>query len=70
MGYDLLCIYSTVYVLSFWCVIVNGYTTKLTLCVVCVGVVGEVGNVGDYGEDYFLWTKKKLDIGYNGNQVR
>ena len=33
-----------------------------------IGVVGEVGD-GDGGKEYFIWTRKKLEIGYNGNQV-
>lgn len=33
------------------------------------GIVGEVED-GDNGEnEYYLWTHKKLDIGYNGDKV-
>ena len=34
------------------------------------GIIGEV-EAGEGGKnDYYLWTHKKLDIGYNGNMVR
>ena len=35
--------------------------------VVCY--LGIVGSVDDSGIGYYMWTHKKLDIGYNGNQV-
>ena len=31
----------------------------------CSGIVGEV----DQGKDYYIWTHKKFEIGYNENQV-
>ena len=35
-----------------------------------VGIVGEMEDGGEDGKEYYLWTHKKLEIGYNGNQVR
>lgn len=37
---------------------------------IVAGIVGEEGSE-DYKEtpDYYLWTHKKLDIGYNGNRI-
>ena len=32
----------------------------------CSGIVGEV----DQGKDYYIWTHKKFEIGYNENQVK
>ncbi|RDD41497.1 Transmembrane 9 superfamily member 3 [Trichoplax sp. H2] len=32
-------------------------------------VWGIVGSVDDSGIGYYMWTHKKLDIGYNGNQI-
>ncbi|XP_039272977.2 transmembrane 9 superfamily member 3-like [Styela clava] len=31
------------------------------------GIVGEIGESGK--EEYFMWTHKKLEIGYNGDQI-
>ena len=33
------------------------------------GIVGEVEDAQD-GKEYFLWTHRRLDIGWNRNQVR
>ena len=33
------------------------------------GIVGEVEDAEDGEKDYYLWTHKKLDIGYNGDKV-
>ncbi|KPP63710.1 transmembrane 9 superfamily member 3-like, partial [Scleropages formosus] len=30
---------------------------------------GIVGEADENGEDYYLWTYKKLEIGYNGNRI-
>ncbi|XP_063969180.1 transmembrane 9 superfamily member 3-like [Lytechinus pictus] len=30
---------------------------------------GIIGEADDNGQDYHIWTHKKLDIGYNGNQI-
>jgi transmembrane 9 superfamily protein 3 len=32
----------------------------------CKGIVGDVG---ENGEEYYIWTHKKLEIGYNGNKI-
>ena len=34
------------------------------------GIIGEVEAGEDGKNDYYLWTHKKLDIGYNGETVR
>ena len=31
--------------------------------------MGEVEDAEDGEKDYYLWTHKKLDIGYNGDKV-
>lgn len=31
--------------------------------------VGIVGEADENGEDYYLWTYKKLEIGFNGNRI-
>ena len=36
----------------------------------CTGIVGEVEDGDDGESEYYLWTHKKLDIGYNGDKVR
>lgn len=33
------------------------------------GIVGEVED-GQDGKEYYLWTHRRLDIGWNKNQVR
>ncbi|XP_071808537.1 transmembrane 9 superfamily member 3-like [Asterias amurensis] len=33
------------------------------------GIVGEVDDSPEKGPDYYIWTHKKLDIGYNVNQI-
>ena len=35
----------------------------------CLGIVGETED-GQDGKEYYLWTHRRLDIGWNGNQVR
>jgi len=30
---------------------------------------GIVGEADENGEDHYLWTYKKLEIGYNGNRI-
>lgn len=30
---------------------------------------GIVGEADENGEDYYLWTYKKLEIGFNGNRI-
>jgi len=30
---------------------------------------GIVGEIDEKGEDFFIWTHKKFEIGYNGNQI-
>ena len=42
---------------------------KLHLYLWSTGIVGEVEDAEDGGTDYYLWTHKKLDIGYNGDKV-
>jgi len=32
----------------------------------CAGIVGEAD---ENGEDYVMWTHKKLNIGYNGDKI-
>ena len=34
-----------------------------------LGIVGETED-GQDGKEYYLWTHRRLDIGWNGNQVR
>lgn len=41
---------------------------KLTLYV-GFSFVGIVGEADENGEDYYLWTYKKLEIGFNGNRI-
>lgn len=41
--------------------VIDAYT-----CFLCAGIVGEAD---ENGEDYYLWTYKKLEIGYNGNRI-
>ena len=48
--------------------------TRLRYCGVyyvisCSGIVGETED-GQDGKEYYLWTHRRLDIGWNGNQVR
>lgn len=31
--------------------------------------LGIVGEVGDHDDELFIWTHKKIDVGYNGDQV-
>lgn len=31
--------------------------------------IGIVGEISDSGEDFYVWTHKKFDIGYNGKQI-
>jgi len=38
----------------------------MLMLVSCTGIVGEAD---ENGEDYYLWTYKKLEIGYNGNRI-
>lgn len=42
---------------------------KLHLCYWSTGIVGEVEDAEDGEKDYYLWTHKKLDIGYNDDKV-
>lgn len=37
----------------------------------CAGIVGEVESEDsqDASTEYYIWTHKKLDIGYNGKQI-
>ena len=41
----------------------------LRLHLYTTGIVGEVEDAEDGEKDYYLWTHKKLDIGYNGDKV-
>lgn len=34
-----------------------------------ISFVGIVGEADENGEDYYLWTYKKLEIGFNGNRI-
>ena len=34
-----------------------------------ISFVGIVGEADENGEDYYLWTYKKLEIGVNGNRI-
>lgn len=34
-----------------------------------VSRAGIVGEADENGEDYYLWTYKKLEIGYNANRI-
>ena len=38
----------------------------LLFCYFLLGIVGEIGESND---EYYIWTHKKLDIGYNGDQI-
>lgn len=31
--------------------------------------LGIVGEIGESNDEYYIWTHKKLDIGYNGDQI-
>lgn len=44
------------------------YLTQISLV---IGVVGEVENNDgiSVSDPYYIWTHKKFDIGYNGNQI-
>lgn len=44
------------------------FNAKLTLYV-GFSFVGIVGEADENGEDYYLWTYKKLEIGFNGNRI-
>lgn len=35
----------------------------------CSLIKGIVGDIGENGEEYYVWTHKKLEIGYNGNKI-
>ena len=43
--------------------------THLLMCFLLLGIVGEVDDSPEKGPDYYIWTHKKLDIGYNVNQI-
>ena len=32
-------------------------------------ILGIVGEIGESKDEYYIWTHKKLDIGYNGDQI-
>lgn len=32
-------------------------------------LIGIVGEISENGDDYYVWTHKKFDIGYNGKQI-
>ena len=32
-------------------------------------LLGIVGEIGESNDEYYIWTHKKLDIGYNGDQI-
>lgn len=32
-------------------------------------IAGIVGEISDDGKDYYVWTHKKFDIGFNGKQI-
>ena len=44
------------------------FSKKISIFPMLLGVVGEVGEESN-GDDYYIWTRKKLEIGYSGNQV-
>ena len=31
--------------------------------------IGIVGEIEENGDGYYIWTHKKFDIGFNGNQI-
>ena len=33
---------------------------------ICLGIVGEIA---EDGNGHYIWTHKKLDVGYNGKQI-
>ena len=37
--------------------------------VVLLFPLGIVGEIGESNDEYYIWTHKKLDIGYNGDQI-
>ena len=46
------------------------FTVHCSVMHLCpTGIVGEVEDAEDGEKDYYLWTHKKLDIGYNGDKV-
>ena len=51
----------------------NSHTVKAITCtewksyILLSGIVGEMENDG---QDLYIWTHKKFEIGYNGNQVK
>ena len=34
-----------------------------------LSIWGIVGEIDEKGEDFYIWTHKKFEIGYNGNQI-
>ena len=42
------------------------WVIRITCFVILAGIVGEID---ENGEDYHMWTHKKLDIGYRENQI-
>ena len=42
---------------------------SLSDVVVLLFLLGIVGEIGESNDEYYIWTHKKLDIGYNGDQI-
>lgn len=42
---------------------------SLSDAVVLLFLPGIVGEIGESNDEYYIWTHKKLDIGYNGDQI-
>ena len=55
-----------VYVAFAMCMLCIHSDRQLQLDHVCVGIVGEAD---EKTGEYFMWTHKKLEIGYNKNQI-
>lgn len=41
----------------------------LTDVVVLLFLLGIVGEIGESKDEFYIWTHKKLDVGYNGDQI-
>lgn len=35
----------------------------------CLSSLGIIGEIGENGEEYYIWTHRKIEIGYNKNQI-
>lgn len=44
-------------------------SNNLIISLYCNPQLGIVGEADEGGQDHYIWTHKKLDIGYNGDQI-